>query len=139
MAEGVRRLSAAPQELDAAKAFVRARWRERAAERGMPDPGDDLAGACKFASLFAQAVFGGDLRGNYDHQFVVIDGIVIDLCEEASDVRDLVRRGSDPHRHDPEFWGNPDHQESLASCQPRVARWVEQYLDLRGGLLPPQP
>ena len=100
-------------------------WAERASERGRPPP-DDLSGSCKFSSMLVAAVFGLRMRGNADHQFCVTgDDEVIDLNEDASDVRALER----PHRHDPRFWMSPDHAASLASCEPRVARWAATLRD----------
>lgn len=95
-------------------------WRERAAERGLPDP-TDLSGSCKFSSLLLSDVFGLEMRGSEDHQFCVgPGGEVVDLNADEPDVRAL----ADPHRHDPSFWMSPDHAESLGSCRPRVARWA---------------
>ena len=34
--------------------------------------------------------------------------------------------------HDPQFWGNTDHREGLATCLERVSRWKEEYLKARG-------
>lgn len=116
-------LPATPENIEKAKAFVLKKWRERATERGLRAP-TDLSSSCKFSSLFAQRVFGGKLRGNWDHQFVVLpDGKVLDLNLDAEDVRAL----DDPHRHDRSFWGNREHRESMASCEPRVAAWVEEF------------
>ena len=109
--------------LQRAKRFVLRKWRERSEERGYPRP-NDLSGACKFASLFVQQVFGGKLRGNEWHQFVVREGIVIDLAEDVEDVKAMPH----PYRHDRSFWNNPEHRESLSSCTPRVKRWVEEFL-----------
>lgn len=128
-------------EIEEAERFVLARWRDRAAERGEPRP-SNLGDACKFASLFAQAVFGGQMRGNWHHQWVEIEGRRIDLTngvglENSNDLRHTqIKLGasmeevgwvSDPFQHDARWWMNPDHVESLNSCLPRVLRWVEQW------------
>lgn len=103
-----------PANLARAKQFVLERWRERAEELEHPVP-TDLSGACKFASLFAQAVFGGKLRGSWRHQYVELNGQIIDLT------------GDTIHYHDRDFWMNRQHRESLESCKPRVQSWLEQW------------
>lgn len=115
-------IPATPENIAKAKAFVFQKWQERAAERGYTV--DDLSGACKFSSLFAQTVFGGKIQGNYDHQYVVLDdGHIIDLNDDAGDVRKL----SNPHRHDKRFWNNKDHRESMDGCRPRVEAWLSEF------------
>lgn len=98
-----------------AKEFLWQKWQERANELSLNSPAD-LSNACKFASLFAQRLFGGELRGNYDHQYVVRNGEIIDLTD-----------GTKLH-HDKHFWGNTEHQDSLASCVPRVEKWIQEFL-----------
>ncbi len=138
-----------PETLELARLFVMERWRERAAEIGNPEPAD-LSGSCKFSSLFAQAVFGGEIQGNYEHQFVRLEnGGVLDLNEGAGDVQALRERAmsgegtgwqmpnparpwhkvwvGDPHDHDPEWFGCPDHRDSMRSCMPRVRRWLALF------------
>ena len=44
-------LSARPELVALARQFVLRKWRERAQERGHPEPPGDLSSACKFASL----------------------------------------------------------------------------------------
>ncbi|MEP3670906.1 MAG: hypothetical protein ABJN42_29775 [Roseibium sp.] len=112
-----------PENIAAARDFVFEKWNERAAERGLA-PRSDLSGSCKFSSLFAQTVFGTSLQGNYHHQFgVLADGTVLDLNAEARDVQEL----DNPWVHDPDFWENPEHIESLESCAPRVAGWIKEF------------
>ncbi|MBO9428721.1 hypothetical protein [Sulfitobacter sp. R18_1] len=106
-----------------AAAFCLERWRERAEERGLPVP-RDLSYACKFTSLFLRELIGGEIKGNWDHQFVELDGEIYDLNRSAEDVANLV----DPWHHDPEFMGNPEHVEALESCIPRVRTWVEKFM-----------
>jgi|PlaIllAssembly_1097288.scaffolds.fasta_scaffold1327671_1 hypothetical protein len=109
-----------PENIALAKQFVFEKWKERAKEYGHEEPAD-LQSACKFASIFAQRIFGGQLRGNYDHQWVDLNGQVIDLADYIADDMENV------YLHDRGFWGNKDHKESMASCEPRVARWVQEF------------
>ncbi len=103
--------------------FLLAAWRARAVELGRPPP-DDLSGACKFVSLFVASLTGGGLRGNALHQHAVTpDGAILDPCGVTADVRRMRDAGHQPHRHDPAFWGSPDHAASLESALPRVAAW----------------
>ena len=95
-----------------AKEFLLQKWQERAVERGRTKVPSDLGGACKFASLFAREIFGGELRGNWDHQFVMVDGQRVDLTEGSP----LDSEGRNPYRHDKRFWMNREHRDSLASC-----------------------
>lgn len=109
-----------PENIAAAKQFVMEKWKERANERSFSIP-KDLSGACKFASLFAQKVFGGRLQGNWHHQYVVKGNQTIDLTDAAGvNIRN-------PYHHDPEFWMNPEHRTSLQSCMERVNKWVEEF------------
>ena len=109
-----------PETLATAKEVLMAGWKQRAAERGLPEP-SDLAGACKFASLFAKIAFGGTIEGAYEHQYNVIHGKMFDLSEQA---------GHDGIEHDYTFFGNSEHLESLESCLPRVRGWIENLVDL---------
>jgi hypothetical protein len=63
---------ATPDLIDRAKQFVLRKPQERAMERGYSEVPADLSNACKFASLFAQRIFGGQRRGNWDHQYLVL-------------------------------------------------------------------
>jgi hypothetical protein len=116
-------IPATPENIERAKEFVFDKWKERATERGSPEP-LDLSYSCKFTSQFARKLFGGKLQGNYDHQYLkTADGQIIDLNLDADDVKAL----SDPHAHDPAFFGNRDHRNSMKSCLPRVNKWVEEF------------
>jgi hypothetical protein len=120
------------ENVDRAKAFLLRKWRERAAERQHEEPAD-LSNACKFASLFAQRIFGGQLRGNWDHQYLILpNGQRLDLTEPSQNLAGIRAEGRDPYRHDRRFWNNRDHRESLASCRPRVDRWVSEFLAQTG-------
>jgi len=99
-----------------AREFLLEKWSERVRELGRKQPAD-LSGACKFSSLFGKEVFGLDIQGNWDHQFNVLpDGSPLDLGEQG-----------DSHEHDEEFFGNPEHRESMKSCMPRVRGWAEEF------------
>lgn len=118
------KLEPTPENLERAKEFVLKKWRERAAERGYPEP-EDLSSSCKFSSLFAQAIFGGQIQGHYEHQYVVLNGEVIDLNKDAADVKAM----DDPHDHDESWFGNDEHIDSMESCKPRVMDWVREFRD----------
>lgn len=136
-------IPATEENIERAKAFVLKKWIERWHERNPNGPTynaffgwdrepTDLSSACKFSSMFAQRVFGGQLRGNIDHQFVKLpDGRILDLNIDAEDVRKL-RASGDPHRHDRAFWGNPEHLDAMKSCEPRVGQWVSEFLETLG-------
>ena len=123
MKKKTRKLRPTETNISRAKAFVLAKWKERAAELERPEP-KDLTDACKFASMFAQQIFGGRLRGNHDHQWLEIDGNIVDLTDAAG----VERWPEDIHEHDDDFWGNEEHQENMATCIPRVNRWVQEFL-----------
>ena len=116
------KLPATHENLERAKEFVLQKWRERAAERGHAEP-EDLSSSCKFSSLFVQAIFGGQIQGNYEHQYVVLNGEIIDLNKDAADVKSM----DDPHTHDESWFGNDGHLDSLESCKPRVKDWVREF------------
>lgn len=99
-----------------AKEFIFSKWKERALEKNKPEP-TNLDNACKFASLFALEIFGGKLRGNSEHQWIEINGIIIDLTDNNTN-----------YEHDDDFWMNEEHAESLESCMPRVEDWVKIFL-----------
>lgn len=109
-------------DLELLRTFVFQQWAARAHERGMDMP-DDLSSSCKFCSLFMKVLYGGKIQGNYDHQYNVIDGNIVDLSENSMDVVAMDK----PYRHDPVFFGNFEHIDSLESCLPRVTFWVEDF------------
>jgi hypothetical protein len=138
-------LPVTPENIAAAKQFVFAKWKERAKERGHDEP-VDLSSACKFASLFAAEVFGGQVRGNFFHQWVELpDGHHLDLNDEAQDVATMLR-GEIPadtqayaelsrkrlpsplYSHDVRHMRTRDNRDSMASIQPRVLAWVTEFL-----------
>lgn len=123
-----------PEAVRRLQSFLRLKWAERAAESDRPAP-KDLTGACKFASLLAQSVFGGMLRGNWHHQWLEHPSYgKIDLTEADGVEPHSARcaqagcRWGSLERHDARFWGNREHKADLASIQPRVRRWVDEFL-----------
>lgn len=123
---GLGRYSATASNVELAGAIVMQGWRERASERGMPEP-SDLTDACKFAALFAKVLFGGELRGSHAHHFNIVDGVTVDLTVGSEWMRSALAAGVDPYRHDPSFFGNREHIESLQSCLPRVHGWIRLF------------
>jgi hypothetical protein len=153
-------LPATPKNIERARQFVLHKWIDRFHERyphlAAQEPKDpdypiDLSASCKFTSLFAQAVFGGRIRGNEGHQYVELEnGQILDLNIDAADVKRMMtafekdgRTGwfnddenpgnghvyhGDPHQHDAKWFGNPDHIESMRSIVPRVNNWVKEFL-----------
>lgn len=115
------------ENLQAAKAFLFQKWKERAAERYEKEP-TDMSRSCKFVSQFGKKVFGGRIEGHWEHQYNVINGEVVDLNADAQDVKRLAK----PYQHDPTFWGNREHKASMKSCLPRVNTWVEEFLKQMG-------
>jgi len=116
-------LPATTENISKAKDFVLAKWKERSVERGSSEP-VDLSYSCKFCTLFVKQVFGGRIEGNFDHQYNVIDGEIVDLSSDSEDVRSH----DDPYHHDKLFFGSKDHLESLSSCLPRVEKWVDLFI-----------
>ncbi len=106
-----------------AKVFLFGKWCERARLRRLTPPGD-LSGACKYGSLFMQAVFGGGLRGHFEHQYNFIEGRIVDLSHDAIDVG----RMRNPYLHEPLYFEIPEVQRSLAGCYPSSQAWAEEFL-----------
>lgn len=120
-------IPATPGNVSLARNFVMKKWKERCAELGKPEP-KDLTDSCKFTSQFARIIFGGELQGNEKHQFVRLeDGRILDLNRFADDVQHQIKF---PHLHDPEFFGNPEHEESMASCRGRVMDWISEFVQI---------
>lgn len=106
-----------------AKVFLFGKWCERAAERHVVQP-TDLSGACKYGSLFMQCVFGGAIRGHFEHQYNFIDGRLVDLSHDATDVGHM----RNPYLHEPDYFALPGMQLSLAQCLPRAELWAAEFL-----------
>lgn len=115
------------QSLEVARAIALEGWCERAGERQWPIP-SDLAGACKFSTLFAKSLFGGVLQGTIDHQYNLIDGKIVDLNANAEDVQALRTAGRDVYQHDEYFFGNEEHLDSMLSCLPRITLWRDRFV-----------
>jgi hypothetical protein len=71
-----------------------------------------------------QSVFGGAIRGHYEHQYNFIDGRLVDLSHDALDVG----RMRNPYLHEPEYFSIPELQASLAACLPRAVSWADQFV-----------
>lgn len=112
-------------EFARAKKFIFLKWCERAVERGEPTP-LDLSHSCKYGSLFMSMVFGGVVEGNYQHQYNMIDGKIVDLSHDAADVLAL----REPYYHEAELFGIEKHMASMESCRPRVETWVKEFMDM---------
>jgi hypothetical protein len=125
MTEEAGLLEPTPENIAKAREFAMAKWKERAKERYAPEPAD-LSYSCKFTSLFAQQLFGGQIEGSWDHQFLKLeDGTVVDLNIDAEDVKAL---GDRAHAHDPAFFRrNREWRDSMASVKPRVMQWVKEF------------
>lgn len=119
-----------PELIERAREFVMRKWKERFFElfpNSKPDHAPrDLSNSCKFSSMFAQKVFGGELRGNFHHQYVEhpeMPNGILDLNHDADDVKRL----ANPYRHDKRFFGRGAHYDSMISCQKRVNAWVREF------------
>jgi hypothetical protein len=121
----VGQLQPTPDNLRVARAFLEQKWRQRAHELARPVP-RDLSGACKFAALFAQQVFGGRLQSNLDHDYVLRAGVVLDLTNAVG------VSSAQPYRHDRRHHLNREHIESLELNLPRVESWVHEFLQAQG-------
>jgi len=106
-----------------AKAFFFTKWCEWALERGAVAP-KDLSGACRYGSLFVCRVYGGSIRGHYQHQYNDVGGLRVDLSHDAADVGAMLQ----PYLHEPLYFELVEQQVSLAGCLPRVDRWVVEFL-----------
>lgn len=116
-----RRYEANERNLQLANEVLDKLWREKNLERGVTT--SDRSGSCKFAALFAREIFGGHLAGNQHHIFTVYDGEIFDLNHLQQDAREL---GGRAHIQDHAIF-KTEYRESLASCVPRVARWVKVF------------
>ena len=108
-----------------AKQFVFTKWCAFAAERQAAAPAD-LAGACKYASIFMQAVFGGAIRGHFEHQYNFIGGRLVDLGHDAFDVG----RMTHPYLHELAYFSVPELQVSLNRCAARAQSWADEFMSL---------
>jgi hypothetical protein len=106
-----------------AKVFFFGKWCECPDLRQLACPAD-LSGACKYGSLFMQCVFGGAIRGHYEHQYNFIDGRQVDLSHDAADVG----RMRHPYLHEPDYFVTPEFQAALLQCVPRAEGWAAEFL-----------
>lgn len=109
-----------------AKAYFFEQWCLWAAERQAVAP-TDLSGACKYGSLFMRSVFGGALRGHFQHQYNFIDERMVDLSHDARDVGQMRA----PYLHEPDYFDIPELQQSLAGCLPRAEAWASGFIAQR--------
>lgn len=103
--------------------WLAAQWKKEVGSDWTRPRPVDLTGSCKFTSMFAAVVFGGHIEGNYEHQYAVVNNVILDLNEDASDVVG----NPEAHEHDPDFFFSPDHIQSLESCLPRVRNWLQRF------------
>jgi hypothetical protein len=106
-----------------AKVFFFRKWCEQALAWQAAQP-TDMSGACKYGSVFMQRVFGGTLRGHFEHQYNLIDGRLVDLSHDAMDVGHM----RNPYLHEPDYFAVPELMASLDGCVPRVDEWVVEFL-----------
>jgi hypothetical protein len=106
-----------------AKVFFFGKWCECTDQRQLARP-VDLSGACKYGSLFMQCVFGGAIRGHYEHQYNFIDGRLVDLSHDAADVG----RMRHPYLHEPDYFVTPELQAALLLCVPRAEGWAAEFM-----------
>ncbi len=111
-----------------AKAFLFDKWCERARLRHLLQPAD-LSGACKYGSIFVQCLFGGAIRGHFEHQYNFIEGRIVDLSHDALDVG----RMRNPYLHEPEYFDIPEVQASLAGCRAHSSAWADEFVSGQAG------
>lgn len=107
----------------AAKVWFFERWVDMAQEHGRVKP-SDLSGSCKYGSIFMRTVFGGSIRGHYEHQYNFIDGRLVDLSHDALDVG----RMRNPYLHEPDYFAIAELQAALDLCAPRAKLWADQFI-----------
>ena len=114
-----------------AKLFLFEKWCELATTQNLIRP-TDLSSSCKYGSLFAQNIFGGSIRGHYEHQYNFIEGRLVDLSHDSLDVG----RMSNPYLHEKTYFDIPETRISLARCSPRAAQWACEFMESQQGLAP---
>jgi hypothetical protein len=112
-----------PAQFAGTQAFVLQQWRRWAVLRQAAAP-QDLSGACRYGSLFMCRLYGGAIRGHYQHQYNDLQGRHVDLSRDAADVQAM----RDPWQHEPLYFQVPELQRALQTCLPRVDDWVAQFL-----------
>jgi hypothetical protein len=114
-------------------------WRERARERGYKIP-NELHGACRFASVYSQELFGGRVVGNWYHLHCAsTDGTIIDLTD-GIDFRDglsldLQTRAQqvglhvdDVYAHDPRLFAEVEFIRAMRSVETTARQWAADFL-----------
>lgn len=114
------------EKFAAAKSWMFERWTEFASERGLARP-VDLSGSCKYGSIFVQSIFGGSIRGHFQHQYNFLSGRLVDMSHDALDVGQM----RNPYLHEPEYFNVPELQTSLATCVARAERWADEFIETR--------
>jgi hypothetical protein len=138
-------LPATTENLLFAQAFALTCWREyvfevaRIRRREYVEPAD-LTNACRFAAVFAQRVFGGQLRGNYFHVWCeTADGQRVDLTDAVqfadgvpaawrARARKVGLNILDPGEHDPRVWREREFCDAMASVEFVAERWADAFL-----------
>lgn len=120
-----------PELFELAKEIASEGWISRSKEKHQPLP-EDMSGGCKFSSIYFKLLFGGQMQGNYLHQFNVLNGKVFDLNKDCNDVKQMKKEfidkiGENPYKHDICFFGNPDHIESMQNCFNRSLEWSKEF------------
>ena len=129
-------IEATDENIALAKEFLLEKWIERHSELKLGRPAPiDLSDSCKFSALFSSVVFGGEIAGNFDHVFTLIEDEVFDLNEEATDVAQL----ANPHKEDDAFIYGGDFEDSIRTCIPRVKNWISDFAILLESKPTPQP
>lgn len=126
-------LNYSPEIFSTAQEFVMEKWLERFNEKKIKweklgetyydSPPEDLSYSCKFSSLFAAAIFGGEIKGNQNHQYCTLGQEIIDLNHNSKDVKNL----ENPYIHENSFFGNREHISSMKSCKERVKIWLNEF------------
>jgi hypothetical protein len=117
------KISYSYENFSLAKEFVFTKWCETARIRNLTIP-IDLSRSCKYSSLFAQSIFGGVIRGHYEHQYNFIDGRLVDLSHDALDVGKM----SNPYLHEKSYFDLPEIQTSLEKCSHRTEQWATEFM-----------
>lgn len=123
----IARISYSYENFSKAKMFFFGKWCQVASSRKLIKP-TDLSSACKYGSLFTQSIFGGAVRGNYEHQFNIVDGRRVDLSHDSLDVG----RMSNPYLHEQSYFDIPETRASLTGCSSRAEEWATEFMGTMG-------
>jgi hypothetical protein len=126
-ASEARRTFVEDERVDALRAFVLDRWKARATEMRLAQP-VDLSSSCKFGALLVHKLYGGEIRGGWNHVHCrLLDGTILDLSRWAADVDAIRNAGIDPYVNDRAFIRSRDFKRSLENCSRRVEAWAEEW------------